>query len=162
MAAKSFVTPEKLKVFWQQVKTKIPTKLSQLSNDGYFVTDAKYVHTDNNYTSADKTKLNGIDLSRYYLKTETYNKTEVTSLIGDLKTIQIEKVDTLPTTGESNKIYIVSKGGSEANNIYKEYIWVAGDNKFELIGDTKVDLSGYWAKSALVECTESEILAIFA
>lgn len=160
--AKNFVTLERLKLFWQQVQAKIPTKLSQLNNDGNFVTDANYVHTDNNFTTSAKNKLDGIDLSRYYLKTETYNKTEVTALIGDLKTIQIEKVDTLPTTGESNKIYIVSKGGSEANNIYKEYIWVAGDNKFELIGDTKIDLSGYWMKSELVECTESEILAIFS
>lgn len=160
--AKNFVTPERLTLFWQQVKTKIPTKLSQLNNDGNFVADANYVHTDNNYTNSAKAKLDGIDLAKYYLKTETYNKTEVTALIGDLKTIQIEKVQALPQTGESNKIYIVSKGGSEENNIYKEYIWVAGDNKFELIGDTRVDLSGYWAKSDLVECTESEILAIFA
>lgn len=39
----------------------VPTKLSELTNDGNFVTDASYVHTDNNYTNADKTKLAGID-----------------------------------------------------------------------------------------------------
>jgi len=38
----------------------IPTKLTDLTNDGNFVTDANYVHTDNNYTTADKNKLAGI------------------------------------------------------------------------------------------------------
>lgn len=38
----------------------VPTKLSDLSNDGNFVTDASYVHTDNNYTTTEKNKLSGI------------------------------------------------------------------------------------------------------
>lgn len=38
----------------------VPTKLSELTNDGNFVTDASYVHTDNNFTTALKNKLNGI------------------------------------------------------------------------------------------------------
>ena len=38
----------------------VPTKLSQLTNDGSFVTDADYTHTDNNFTDALLTKLNGI------------------------------------------------------------------------------------------------------
>ena len=40
--------------------SEIPTKLTDLTNDGNFVQDASYVHTDNNYTSAEKTKLAGI------------------------------------------------------------------------------------------------------
>ena len=39
-------------------KTEIPTKTSQLTNDSNFIADANYVHTDNNYTNADKTALN--------------------------------------------------------------------------------------------------------
>lgn len=38
----------------------VPTKLSDLTNDSDYVTDASYVHTDNNYTSDEKTKLSGI------------------------------------------------------------------------------------------------------
>lgn len=38
----------------------VPTKTSDLVNDSDFVSDASYVHTDNNYTSAEKTKLSGI------------------------------------------------------------------------------------------------------
>lgn len=42
------------------VDVTVPTKLSQLTNDGNFVVDASYVHTDNNFTTAFKNKLNGI------------------------------------------------------------------------------------------------------
>lgn len=38
-------------------KGEIPTKISQLSNDDNTVKDAEYVHTDNNYTNEDKSKL---------------------------------------------------------------------------------------------------------
>lgn len=39
----------------------VPSALSDLTNDGNFVTDASYVHTDNNYTTTEKTKLSGIE-----------------------------------------------------------------------------------------------------
>lgn len=38
----------------------IPTKTSDLNNDSDFVSDSAYVHTDNNFTNADVTKLSGI------------------------------------------------------------------------------------------------------
>lgn len=38
----------------------IPTKTSDLTNDSNFASDANYVHTDNNFTTALKNKLNGI------------------------------------------------------------------------------------------------------
>lgn len=38
----------------------VPTKTSDLTNDSDFPVDANYVHTDNNYTTADKNKLAGI------------------------------------------------------------------------------------------------------
>ena len=41
-------------------KPSIPTKTSDLTNDSNFVSDASYVHTDNNYTTAEKNKLSGI------------------------------------------------------------------------------------------------------
>ena len=39
----------------------IPTKLSRFENDGNFVQDEKYVHTDNNYTAEEKEKLRNIE-----------------------------------------------------------------------------------------------------
>ncbi len=39
---------------------KVPTKLSELEDDSNFVRDANYVHTDNNFTTADKERLDGL------------------------------------------------------------------------------------------------------
>ena len=39
----------------------IPTRTSDLINDSNFVSDVNYVHTDSNYTEAEKTKLAGIE-----------------------------------------------------------------------------------------------------
>ena len=45
----------------KNVNINVPTATSQLSNDSNYVVDADYVHTDNNYTTSEKTKLSGID-----------------------------------------------------------------------------------------------------
>lgn len=42
------------------VSFKVPTQTSHLTNNSNFVADANYVHTDNNFTSTLKTKLDGI------------------------------------------------------------------------------------------------------
>lgn len=125
-------------------KSSIPTKLSQLDNDTGFVTNA----VDN--------------LTNYYLKSETYTKTEVNDLIGQIKTISIQVVDTLPTTGESNIIYLVPKEGSK-DDVYNEYIWV--NNAWELIGSTQIDLTGYatedWVNTQIANfLTESQIIQL--
>lgn len=47
------------------------TSTSQLTNDSSFISDSNYVHTDNNYTTAEKQKLSG--LSNYVLPTASSN-----------------------------------------------------------------------------------------
>lgn len=50
-----------------------------------------------------------------------------------------EPVDTLPETGEKNKIYLVpAQDGS-----FDEYYWVADENKWEMLGNVAIDLSNY-------------------
>ena len=49
-----------LPVASKSVNVTIPTKMSDLTNDGDYVSDANYVHTDTNYTAAEKSKLAGI------------------------------------------------------------------------------------------------------
>lgn len=125
-------------------KPTIPTKTSDLENDSGFITN-----TVN-------------DLTNYYLKSETYTQTEVNNLIGQIKTISIEVVDTLPTTGEDNKIYLVPKEGS-TGDVYNEYIWV--NNTWELIGSTQVDLTGYatqdWVNNQIKDfLNESQVTQI--
>lgn len=41
--------------------TDVPNSTSDLTNDSNYVSDISYVHTDNNYTSAEKTKLSNIE-----------------------------------------------------------------------------------------------------
>lgn len=57
-----------------KITAKIPTKLSQLSNDGNFVQDTDYVHTDNNFTTEEKEKLAGL---------ANYDDTTITKSIND-------------------------------------------------------------------------------
>lgn len=64
-------------------------------------------------------------------------------LIDNLANLQITVVDTLPTTGESNIIYLVKKAGT-GTDIHDEYVFV--DGKWEKIGDTEIDLSNYYTR----------------
>ena len=65
-------------------------------------------------------------------------------LIDNLANLQITVVDTLPTTGESNIIYLVKKAGTETD-IHDEYVYVEGN--WEKIGTTDVDLTNYYTKT---------------
>ena len=55
-----YVSLDRLSHFLLKLKELIPTKTSDLINDSNYVTDAKYVHTDANFTAAEKEKLEGI------------------------------------------------------------------------------------------------------
>ena len=101
----------------------IPTQTSQLTNNSGFITNAV-----NN-------------LANYYLKTDTYTQTEVNNLIGAIQTAHFEVVSTLPQTGESNVIYLLSRSSPETRNYYDEYIYI--NNDWEKIGNTDIDLTGY-------------------
>ena len=57
------------------------SNLSDLVNDMNYVSDVNYVHTDNNYTTEEKTKLAGIDPSSYVPKSVTTEGDNVTSTI---------------------------------------------------------------------------------
>lgn len=108
--------------------TTIPTKTSDLTNDSGFITNAV-----NNLTN-------------YYLKSETYTKTEVQALIASIPQFRVVVVQSLPVTGERMVLYLVPKEG-EAPDVYNEYIWVEDENEFELLGSTAVDLTGYAKES---------------
>lgn len=85
------------------------------------------------------------DLQNYYLKTETYTKTEVNNLISGISTLAFEIVSTLPTTNiKTNVIYLVPSSDPQAQNVKDEYINLDGTTAgWELIGSTAVDLTGY-------------------
>ena len=105
-------------------KSEILTKTSQLTNNSGFITNAV-----NNLTN-------------YYLKSETYTKSEVQQLLSTISGLQLEVVTNLPTTNiSSNTIYLKPLDSAKENNIYEEYVYI--NNKWEIIGTTKVDLSEY-------------------
>lgn len=106
----------------------IPSKVSELENDSGFI---------NNMVN---------DLVNYYLKSEVYTKEEIQSLVGRISSLELIKVDALPTEDiKTSAIYLVPKEQSEENNIYTEYIYM--NDKWEIIGDTSVDLSQYALKT---------------
>lgn len=81
------------------------------------------------------------DLVNYYTKSETYTKTEVNDLIGQISSISFEVVDSLPSTGEANKIYLVPKTPGQSQDGYNEYVYI--NSGWERIGSTDIDLSQY-------------------
>ena len=60
-------------------KPSIPTKTTDLTNDSNFVSDSDYVHTDNNYTSAEKSKLSGIASGAEVNVQSDWNETDSTA-----------------------------------------------------------------------------------
>lgn len=122
----------------------IPSKLSELVNDEGFI------------------KNTVTNLANYYLKsetyarTETYTQSEVQALIADAVSkvsgkLNILVVDVLPTSDISTTtFYLVPKETAQEKNLYDEYINTNGTSDgWELIGavSTSVDLSEYYKKS---------------
>lgn len=119
----------------------IPTNLSAFTNDANFINS-----TVNNLTN-------------YYLKAETYTKSEINSLISSVATLNIQVVRTLPTTNISQTtIYLVPKALEESQDIYDEYINTTGTTQgWERIGSTQVDLSNYYTKSEITNLLGTSI-----
>lgn len=105
----------------------VPTKTSDLTNDSGFITKAVN------------------DLVNYYLKSETYSKTEVDNIADAIKNSRFEVVATLPTSNiKTNVIYLVPSADPKSGNVKDEYINLNGTSAgWECIGSTSVDLSGY-------------------
>lgn len=88
---------------------------------------------------------NAVDnLVNYYLKSETYTRSEVKGLIGSLTHINIRVVSSIDDVTEPNVIYLVPVSDAESDDYYDEYILVNGNP--ELIGNTRVDLSDYYTR----------------
>lgn len=93
------------------------------------------------------------------IATTEFVKTAVDNAIGSITGIEFRIVETLPATGENGVIYLIAHAHGTGDG-YDEYIWV--DGGFEKIGNTDIDLSGYWAKADLTAITNAEIDTIVA
>ena len=61
--------------------------------------------------------------------------------IGKIVGFDISVVSTLPSIGQKGIIYLVPKSDGRNTDFHNEYIWI--DDKYELIGNTAIDLSAY-------------------
>ena len=134
------------------LKSEIPTKVSELTNDSNYMTK-----TETNTLLNSKQ-----DKGDYALKSEIPTKvssltndaeyqtaTDVASMIASIPQFELKIVDALPLQGQRMVLYLVPKTSASGDNIYDEYIWIESTSSFELIGSTTVDLSDYATKDEL-------------
>ena len=78
----------------------------------------------------------------------------IASAIGDIQSLKISIVTSLPATGEAGTLYFVS-GAGENPNAYDEYIWLG--SQYEKIGAIDIDMSGYLKSADVSAITNTEI-----
>ena len=125
----------------------------------------------NDYTTAEKTKLNGVSAGAQVNKIESvkvngtaltidsskavnvdltvYAKSadvteEIASAVSGVTQIDYSVVESLPSTGKKGIIYLVANSET-GTNIYDEYIYI--NSKFEKLGSRELDLSSYAKKT---------------
>ena len=126
-------------------KTEIPKKTSDLTNDSNFVSDANYVHTDNNYTTTEKNKLGGIESGAQVNKIETIKINNVA------QTITSKAVDiTVPT----NNNQLTNGAGYITKNVNDLTNYTTTSDMNNLLGD-KLDASLKGAANGLAELDEN-------
>lgn len=93
----------------------------------------------------------------YYKKTETMSteeiNTAISTAIGNADHLKREIVTALPdvSAADEHTIYMIKDSSLTSGDVYKEYMLING--AFEQIGDSTVDLTGYYTK----EETNAEI-----
>ena len=149
LSTNDYTTAEKTKL------GALPTNAELVA--GYVAKDGSKVLSDENFTSAEKSKLGALPTNSE-LETALAGKTtlaavqalgyqtasDVASAIAGASHLKRAIVQALPAVAEAdaNTIYMILKSpAGESGNVYNEYFVVNG--AFELIGDSKVDLTGY-------------------
>lgn len=147
------------------LKSAIPTKVESLTDAGDYAKKSEIPHSVEGMEGIDAyAKVTAIpkkvaeleDAMDFVKKAELTE--EVKGLIGNVKSIEFSVVEELPTSGDKATIYLISNDKGN-NDSYDEYIFVNG--KFEKIGTTSVDLSGYVKVSDITSITNGEIDTLF-
>ena len=132
----------------------IPTKTSDLENDSDFVSDANYVHTDNNYTSEEQSKLEGIesgaevnvqsDWEQSDSAADDYIKNKPENLVQDANYVH---TDNNYTSDEKSKLSGI-EAGAEAN---VQSDWSEADNsKDDFIKNKPTKVSDFQNDSGFI------------
>ena len=125
--AKKYLDLEGLKILWTKIVNKIQTDIANKANiSGTLQKDDIIIALDQG------TIVNsGVQLSKLATKAE----------LSAIPKFAIQVVTSLPTTNISSTTVYLLSSGSETNNLYTEYIYV--NNKWEKLGEQKVDLTNY-------------------
>lgn len=138
----------------------VPTKTSDLTNDSGFITTSSLPTVNNGTLTITQ---NGATVATFAAnsasgataaitvptavsdltndsgyQTESQVSSAITAAIAGITGIKFEVVQSLPQTGDSGTIYLLSHGGSGID-IYDEYIYV--NNAWERIGTTAADFA---------------------
>lgn len=141
--------------------------------------------SEEDFTTALKTKLEGIDLSLYatlespafsgtptvptategteslQIANTTFVLKAIADAIKDIAGIEITKVDSyedLPEVGRKGTIYLVPKDKTTTTtDVYDEYFW--DGTRYEFMGSTAIDLSNYLQITDVVEMSTDEVQA---
>lgn len=131
--------------------TGVPTKVSQFENDREYTTKTEVSETYATKTENEKSLTDA----------KAYTDEAVGAIVG----FDFQIVEVLPdvSAGKKGVIYLVpvkDDDNVEADsNIYTEYILITKDDvsSFEMIGTTKMDLTGYLQEVDIVAITDEEI-----
>lgn len=98
-------------------------------------------------TETDNKLVNKVDSN--YLTSNYFDKEQIKEMLGTTSALDFKIVDSLPTDNISaTTIYLVPYG-----NEYEEYFYI--NNKWEMLGSTKVDLSDYVRKDEIIITNEN-------
>ena len=132
-----------------------------------------YDNTEKAKVAAAQTAANVATIVEAYgYQTSTQVSNAINAAIGQMTGITftvVADVSSLPATGTAGTFYLVPNSGS-GTNTYDEYVWVTipggqGESdvtRYEKIGTTDIDLSGYVLSSSLNAITNAEIDTIIA
>lgn len=98
------------------------------------ISTPSYTGTGN--ISVNANKQISVDLSDYYTSDKVYTKTEVDALLQN--GFEFVPVDTLPTTGDTGKVYLLATADPDVRDMY---VW--SNNEWSKVGSTGVQLDGY-------------------
>lgn len=118
--------------------------------------DGKGLSTED-FTTELRTKLNGINLNEYYSKSEIDN---ALAAINSMSFVKVDSFQDLPQENQSSKhIYLVPAENTAENNVWNEVFW--DGEKYDILGSTVMDLSGYLQKAEVTEVSSSEATDIW-
>lgn len=162
-------------------KPEIPTVTNDLTDALKANYDAAYTHSQEAHAPAnaqanliESIKVNGtaqtitgkaVDITVPTNNNQLINgagyqtEAQVQAIVANANHLKRAKVESLPTTGiDENTIYMVLKNGGETGDVYDEFMYI--DGKWELLGNSAVDLTGYVQDTDVI--TNDEIDTILA